>query len=303
MPPEQSLNLSGSRSAGTASTRLPPSEAPGLTISARKEFGRLRVFEGLLWAEWYAHSRLLLGFLILWLVGVWVLPLLAHPGWILSLGFLYALLAGPAYGGGDVMEGCEEFTFALPVTRSARYLARLAVGGGALLLLTALDLLALGLNLSTALARLYLDTGLIKPLPVLKPGLLYGLVLAFPWAVFAFSYALSAVTHSRFLVVTAWFWGGLSALAALHFSLQYEEFMWNQMNGFFSCPVLLALGGAELWIGHQLYRRKETGHYAGRFNLPQGWWVWLLLLVGGLATALFLITALARQLPKFIGPG
>jgi len=304
MLPRQSLNLSESASANgaTASLSRPP-EAQGLTISTRRAFGPLRVFRGLLWAEWYAHSKLLLGFLAVWLVGVWVLPIAAHPGWILSLGLLYAFLAGPAYGGGDVMEGCEEFTFALPVTRSARYLARLAVGAGALLLLTALDLLALGLDLSTALTRLYINTGLIRPLPVLRPGLLYGLVLAFPWAVFACSFALSAVTHSRFLVFTAWFWGGLSALAALHLGLRYEELMWNQMNGYFSCPALLILGVAEVWAGHRFYRRKQIGQCAGRFSLPHGWWAWVLLLVSGLALALFLIGALARQLPKFIMPG
>jgi hypothetical protein len=274
-----------------------------LMIATRRSFGRLSVFKGLLWAEWYAHSKLLLGFLAAWLVGVWVLPIAAHPGWILSLGLLCAFFAGPVCGGGDVMAGCEEFTFALPVTRSGRYLARLTVGAGVLLLLTALDMLALGLDLSTALARVYINTGLIKPLPVLKPGLLYGLVLAFPWAAFACSFAASAVTHSRFLVFTAWFWGGLSALAALHLSLQYEEFMWRQMNGYFACPTLMILGVAELWAGHRFYRRKEIGHHAGRFSLPHGWWAWLILLSSGLALALFLIAALAKQLPKFIVPG
>ena len=304
MLPQQSLNLSesGTREK-TAASLLGAPEVPGLLVSAHASFGRLSVLKGLFWAEWYAHSKLLLGFLAVWLVGVWVLPIAAHPGWILSLGLLYAFLAGPSYGGGDVMEGCEEFTLALPVTRSARYLARLAVGAGGLLLLTTLDMLALGLDLSTALARLYINTGLIRPLPVLKPGLLYGLVLTFPWAVFAGSFALSAVTHSRFLVFTAWFWGGLSALVTLHLSLQYEEFMWNQMNGYCACPALLVLGVVELWAGHRLYRRKEIGPHAGRFSLPHGWWAWGILLVGGLALALFLIAALARQLPKFIVPG
>jgi hypothetical protein len=274
-----------------------------MTVTDTRALGRWQVVKRLLWAEWYAHSRLLLGFLVAWLLGVWLLPVAAHPGWILLLGLFYALLAGPAYGGDDVIEGCEEFTFALPITRSARYLARLAVGGGVLLLLTALDLLALGIDLSTALARLYINTGLIKPLPTLKPGLLYGLVLAFPWAVFAGAFAMSAATHSRFLVFTAWSWGGLSALVALHLSLNWEEFIWGEMNGYFSCPALLGLGAAELWGGHRAYRRKEVGLYTGRFSLPQGWWAWLILFVAGLALALFLIAALAKQFPKFIVPG
>ena len=39
----------------------------------------------------------------------------------------------------------------------------MAVGGGALLLFTTLDLMALGLDLPQILAKLYVDTGLIRP--------------------------------------------------------------------------------------------------------------------------------------------
>src|ERR1051325_5659325 len=83
-----------------------------------------RAWRGLLWSEWFAHSQLLLIFLAVWLVAVWTLPLFTHPGWVLILGALYAIMAGPIYGGGDVLEGCEEFTFALPPTRAERYFSR-----------------------------------------------------------------------------------------------------------------------------------------------------------------------------------
>src|SRR5207247_3890178 len=112
--------------------------------------------------------------------------------WILLFGGLYALVAGPIYGGSDTIEGCEEFTFALPPTRSERYLARLAVGGGTVLLFTALDLLALGLDLPQILAKLYVNTGLIRPWPVLKAGLLHGLMLALPSAPLPVSFVPSA---------------------------------------------------------------------------------------------------------------
>src|ERR1043166_5298214 len=102
-----------------------------------------KAFGGLLWCEWYAHSRLLLFFLAAWIVCTWVMPLYAHPAFILFFGVVFAIIAGPAYGGSDTAEGSEEFTFALPPTRSERYLARLTVGGSALLLFTAMDILAL----------------------------------------------------------------------------------------------------------------------------------------------------------------
>ena len=76
-------------------------------VSQRSEatFGQSRVWKGLLWSEWFAHSQILLIFLAVWLLAVWMLPLFTHPGWILLLGGLYALMAGPMYGGGDVLEG------------------------------------------------------------------------------------------------------------------------------------------------------------------------------------------------------
>jgi hypothetical protein len=271
---------------------------------------RVAVWGGLLWSEWFAHSRLLLLFLIAWLGFVWVLPFLAwllpwfaHPGWILLLGGVYALVAGPAYGGGDIIEGCEEFSFTLPVTRVERYVARLVVGVGSLLIFTVMDLLALGLDLSQALARLYVDTGLIKPLQVAQPGLLYGLVLAFPFALFAFSFTWAAVTHSRVQVFTAWFWGGLGALVVLRVGFQYEQLMWDKLNGLLTCPLLLALGVVALAGGCWQYQRKEVGPSVAPLQLPVHWWLWTLLFLLGLALALFLIAWLAREVPAFLTGG
>lgn len=260
-------------------------------------------WKGLLWAEWFAHSQLLLVFLSVWLVGVWVLPLFAHPGWILLLGGAYALLAGPAYGGGDVLEGCEEFSFALPATRSERYRARLAVGLGTFLFLTGINVLALGLDLPHILARLYIDTGIIKARPVFKAGLLYGLVLALPFAIFTFAFALSAVSHSRMIVVTSWFWAGVAALTLLQFGFWYEEILWEAPTGFFSCPLLLATGLLGLWLGHRLYQRKDVGERSMPITLPGRWWLWIVLFILGLCLALALVSSLAKSYPKFLVSG
>src|SRR6266436_2831851 len=53
--------------------------------------GKWKAIHGLLWCEWYAHSKLLLFFLAAWLSCVWVLPLYANPAWILLFGALYSL--------------------------------------------------------------------------------------------------------------------------------------------------------------------------------------------------------------------
>jgi hypothetical protein len=259
-----------------------------------------RAWKGLLWSEWFAHSQLLLIFLAVWLLAVWTLPLFTHPGWVLILGPLYAIMAGPIYGGGDVIEGCEEFTFALPPTRVERFLSRLAVGLGTLLILCGMNVIALGLDLPQILARLYVETGLIKPLPQIKPGLLYGLVVALPVAVFAFAFTMSSITHSRSLILLSWFWGSIGALALLQIGFWYEELVWEKLNGYFACPLLLASSVASLIYGLQLFRRKEIGKNAAPLVLPGYWWLWTILFALGLGLALALITSLIRHLPQFV---
>jgi hypothetical protein len=285
---------------GKADTVAPERVGPEQSAASPIALGSRRPWQGLLWCEWFSHGKLLLGFLVLWLAAVWILPLVTHSGWILFIAAIYALVAGPAYGGGDTIEGCEEFSFSLPATRAQRYLARLTVGGGGLLLFTLLDVLALGLDLPQFLARFYLDTGLLKPLPVLKPRLLYGLVLAFPFAIFAFSFTLSAVSHSRMLILTAWFWSLLAAMTLAYLAFRYEDKLWHELNGFCSAPLLMLLGLGSLWAGYRAYVIKEIGHHDRPLTLPPRFWIWLLLLALGLAAGLVLISLLARQYPNFL---
>ena len=256
-----------------------------------------RVWRALLWSEWFAHSQLLLIFLAAWLVAVWTLPLFTNPGWILLLGGLYALMAGPLYGGGDVLEGCEEFTFALPPTRTERFLSRLAVGAGTLLVLCMMNVVALGLDLPQVLARLYVQAGLIKPVPVLKPGLLYGLVVALPVTVFSISFTIASLTHSRMLILLSWFWAGIAALALLQIGFWYENLVWNTLNGYFACPLLIASSLAVLGAGFRVFRRKEIGKVSVPISLPGHWWAWIVLFVIGLGLALALIASLVRHMP------
>ena len=262
--------------------------------------GLARAWKGLLWSEWYAHSQVLLIFLAVWLLAVWTLPLFAHPGWILILGGLYALMAGPMYGGADVLEGCEEFTFALPPTRAERYFSRLIVGSGTLLLLCMMNVVALGLDLPQILARLYVQTGIIKPVPVMKPGLLYGLIVALPVTVFAIAFTISSVTHSRILILLSWFWAGVAALAALQIGFWYENLVWDTLNGFFACPLLIAVSLVVLGYGCHSFRQKEVGKPTIPITLPGHWWIWTILFAIGMGLALALVTSLIRHLPQFV---
>jgi len=268
---------------------------PGLAQSRVFAGNRWRPFFGLLWCEWFAHSKLLLFVLAAWVASVWTLPLYVNPACILLFGALFAVAAGPVYGGSDTSEGCEEFTFSLPPTRGERYLARLTVGLGALLILTGIDLLTLGLDLSQILAKLFVDSGLIRPWPVFKSGLLYGLVLALPATVFAFSFAISAITHSRAVLLSAPLWAVLISLTALRVGFWYEELVWEKLNGLFSCPLLAFLSVAVLWGGYHAYRRKEIGHPVAPLAIPARWWLWIILFVAGVVMTLTLTASLARH--------
>jgi hypothetical protein len=261
---------------------------------------RWRAWKGLLWAEWYAHSKLLLCFMVLWLLLVWILPLFTHPGWILLLGGIYAIFAGPAYGGGDVLDGSEEFTFALPPTRAERYGARVLLGAGTLVLLTGINLLALGFDLPQVLAGLYVKTGIMPAGPVIRPGWLYGLVFAFPFALFSFSFVLASLTHSRVVILSGWFWGLLAALLLLQLCFWYEQLVAEKLTGFFACPILLVCGLAALFIGYRGYREKEIDRAVVPLVLPGFWWLWILVFLLGLALVLLLADSLARQSPQLL---
>lgn len=252
----------------------------------------LSAWKGLLWCEWFSQSKLILAFIALWLVTAWVLPIYVHSGWILLLGILFAMVAGPAYGGGDIIEGTEEFTFALPVSRKRRYKARLLVGGGALLLLTLMDLLVLGLDLPQAMAGVFVTTGLLEARPFVQPKLLYGLILALPFSQFSISFAIAANAHSRAMVMASGFWGILISLALLQGGLAYEEWFWEELTGYIAYPVLMGAGGIALILGYFMYKEKELSPSLTPLSLPPKTWVW---------TGLFTLTlaGLGFLLPSF----
>ncbi len=269
-------------------TETPSDPADVLPRVRIRRLGRLGT---LLWSEWFAHSRLFLFFLLGWLAVIWVLPLVAQPLWVVSFPILYALVAAPAFGGADVIHGCEEFILSMPPTRSERFVSRLLFGGGSLLLFTGMTLAALNLNLSDVLNRLFLNTGLIQGLQglqVRQPQLLYSLVVVFPFSVFATGFSMAALARTRTVAFSAWVWGSLVALGTLRLGLWLEESRWDQLTGAISVPLLLALDFLVLLTTWRLYLRKEAGADASPLRIPLSWWGWLLavLVAGGLVAAL-----------------
>lgn len=256
-------------------------------------------WRALLWGEWFAHSRLLLGFLLGWLAMVWLLPLFAHPLWILGYGLLVAVVAGPAFGGADVIQGCEEFSFSWPVPRRDRFLARLCVGGGSLVAFSLMGVLALEGNLSDVLLRVFVTSGL-PATQIRQPILLYGLVLVVPFNVFALGFALAALARSRSIALMAWLWGVLGALTLLRGTVQLEELRFGRLNGGISVPALAVVSAAVLWVAARFYSRKEAGTDSGPLRIPPGWWVGAAALLAALAGIALLGLWFANNLTRLL---
>ncbi len=274
---------------------------PGVHVSTGTP-GRsrgLRLWRGLLWNEWFAHARLIAGFLFLWLAAVWLLPLVVHPLWILVVGVLYALVAGPAFGGADVIDGSEEFAFALPTTRLQRFVARLVVSGAGLLALTLMNVTALDANLSDLLVRLFLDSGL-GGVEVRQPEMLFGLVFAFPFAIFACAFTVASLATSRTVAFTAWVWGALGALATLRGAAMIEEAVSDRLTGRIAVPALLLVGLACLTLAARLYTRKEAGPSGSPLRMPWSWWGGLALLVGAAAGIALLLSWMSVYLARLL---
>ncbi len=248
----------------------------------------IRIWRALLWGEWFSHSRLLLASLVAWLLTVWFLPLVAHPVWILAFGVVFAAIVASAFGGADVIQGCEEFAFAMPATRAQRYGARMVAGGGSLLAFSLMDVLALKGNLSDMLLRAFVTSGL-PPVQFNQPLFLYGLVMAVPFAVFALGFSLASLASSRTVAFSAWVWGVLAALVVLRGGVQLEELKFDRANGYFAVPLLAAVSVGSLWVGGRRYRAKEAVTGGGPLRMPPGWWLALAgLVAAGIGVALLL---------------
>lgn len=240
-------------------------------------------FRGLLWCEWYSHSRLLLTFLIAWLVGIWVLNAMVNPVWIVVLGGVYSFFAGVLFGGSDVIQGIEEFSMSLPPTRRQRYLARLVLGGGSVLVINTMSLIALGDEIPQFLASLSVRAGIGATGPVnLLP--FYGLIYGVPMASFAISYVLSLLGRSRVFVLISWVWGALVTIFILQFGIFYEERFIGEFTGRVSLPLLFLAAFGVLVIGYRFFCKKEPGDAGPPIAMPAKWWLWVLLLILGVTS-------------------
>lgn len=260
---------------------------------------RWRFWVGLIWGEWFAHSRLILGFLLLWLMAMWLLPWVAHPLWILVLGGVVAVIGGPVFGGSDVMGGCEEFSFSQPATRRQRFDARLLFALGCLLVFTLLNVFALYHNLADLILSFFVSTGLAV-VELRHPELLYGVIIAMPLAALAVGFTVASLATTRAVAYTAWVWGALGSLTGLRAGLSLEDYFWDRLNGRITIPLLLMLAVVTLGIARRLYSEKEAGRASSPLRLPLSGWAALgAAALGALGVAL-LITWFVANYARYL---
>ena len=248
-----------------------------------------QVLRALILHQWLPVRRLHAGFFITWLIGLWVLLLMTHPGWLIAFGVLYTIVVTPAVAGGDVVDGTEEFSFSLPPGRGALFLARMGIGLVFLLLTTGVGGLAIALDLPQAFWSLFASSGITKPNPPVEPAFLYPLAVLAPLAAYAVTFTLACLAGSRGQVGLTWLGGALAAGLLILFGLQAERLMWNQTNGWLTCVLLLLTTVLVLLAGYLRYQNKEAVTGAGRLaTKKRGLSVLMVLMVLGLLALLMM---------------
>lgn len=269
-------------------TQVPADMAAAAAPSWRSEF------TAVLRHEWKPLRRLHGWFGIIWLLGLWIVPVFNHPGWLLALGLVYVWAVVPSLAGSDVLDGTEEFSFSLPPGRGMLYAARLLIVLLALLLLTAVGGLAIALDLPPRLWSLVMDSGLAEPFPPVETRLFYGLAVVLPLSVAAIAFVLAALAGSRTRV-------GHSSLIAvvaaglLTFGAFYLEFvLWgDDLRGWICLSMHGVLALALPAAGWRAFLRKEAVIGAGG-RAAGGWLIWVILGVV-LLLALLLLNFVSYQ--------
>lgn len=195
---------------------------------------------------------------VVWLIGLWIMMLFNHPGWLVAIGLWHVLFISPVQAGRDIIDGTEEFSFALPPGRTPLYVARMIPG---LVFLTVAGLsgwLAIEHNLPQCVWSVVFSGGLTEPFPPVTGMHWYAMAVLLPCAGHAVAFALAANAKSRAAVHGSGIAGIIAAGAVMLAGFLLEDLLWQEINGFLAGPALLVTAVLALLGGHQAYRRKEA---------------------------------------------
>ena len=127
-----------------------------------RAFTDQQIFLNLIHQEWRQCRGPVVSLAMLSVLGLWVLVMFSHPGWLLGIGLLYVMMVTPGQAGRDVADGTEEFSFAQPPGRGPLYLARLAPGLAFLLVNGVVGGLAIAFDLPQRVWSLFFSGGLTE---------------------------------------------------------------------------------------------------------------------------------------------
>lgn len=247
-----------------------------------------QIFFNLIRQEWRLCRGAVTALAMLWIIGLWVLVIFNHPGWLLAIGLLHLLLVSPSQAGRDVLDGTEEFSFTQPPGRGPLYLARLSLGTAFLLANGVLGGLAIACNLPQHLWSLCFSGGLTEPFGT-SPGFLwYGLAVLVPTAAHGVTFALAANAGTRAGVNVAWLGGIIMAGIVTAAGLLLENLLWGEPNGYLACPALLATTVLPPLTGYFAYLRKEATSSSGVAGRTGGGGLWVAAALGALLVFILL---------------
>jgi uncharacterized membrane protein len=244
--------------------------------------------------EWRLCRGLVIPLAMIWVIGLWVLVIFSHPAWLLVLGLLHVMLISPNQAGRDIMDGTEEFSFALPSGRSPLYLARLAPGLIFLLANGLLGSLAIACNLPQCVWAMAFSGGLTEPFAPVTGAHWYAMSVLWPLAAHAITFALAANAGSRAGVYPLSWLAGITASGLMMLAgFLVENLLWGGPNGFLAGPALLVTTVLVLLAGHHAYLRKEASGVSGKTR--SSWIFWIIAVILALLVFAILNLFLVRQ--------
>lgn len=240
----------------------------------------------LLLREWENASGFYRTFGLIWVIGLWILPVLGHPLFVLWGGLILVFLLTPSQTGADVLDGTEEFTFTQPPTRAEVFLSRMLPGAIFLFATGLTGVLAIGFDLPQKVWSIVFSGGLTAPFRPVKEVYWYPLAVVLPLAAHAIAGGFAALAITRQQVLWAGIFGVIGAWAIAGGCLAAEQGLANRLNGWISTPALIAATAGISGFCFRAYQAKEAtraGAFSpgtmGRRRFGWGWFVAALVLV------------------------
>jgi hypothetical protein len=218
---------------------------------------------------------------IIWLIGLWILPVFNHPLFFLWIGLILVFLVTPVQTGVDVLDGTEEFTFTQPPTRAEVFLSRILPGAVFLFVTGLIGVLAVGFDLPQKIWGLVFSGGLTTPFRPVKEVHWYPLAVLIPVAAHVIAGGFAALAITRQQVLWAGLIGIIGAWAIAGIGLALEQGLTDRLHGWISTPLLFIATAGIFAFCFRAYQAKEATRAGAAAPLASrgSRWPWIVLLI------------------------